>query len=312
MTRNKLISIPAHYCDQKPTMDKCNNQLYPYCVWSFQTSTCIQYTSKFVNETYMESALRIQNLTKTTAMPRPIPVFDLTNKIESQPYNSKPLISEDTQLGEDIKFRVNASKEVQFTLHLGTFISLAIVFVAVSSILGSVFTIFLLKCLRSKKQQFTLKQIAPLSSFFAKKSLTSMTSNPVEEPIDKFENLYSKVLPKKRLSTHSIPDCHLVMAPEVSNYSAITELITQQYHEPGRYTSMSTSEIQPYSTQGEVTMVEANKVCLLNNRFLDYDESEYFTVKKSQLDDALTKRHETEAKLVQAEVRIAQLEETLR
>ena len=33
---------------------------------------------------------------------------------------------------------------------------------------------------------------------------------------------------------------------------------------------------------------------------------------KSQLDDALTKRHETEAKLVQAEVRIAQLEETLR
>ena len=33
---------------------------------------------------------------------------------------------------------------------------------------------------------------------------------------------------------------------------------------------------------------------------------------KSQLDEALTKRHETEAKLVQAEARINQLEEALR
>ena len=33
---------------------------------------------------------------------------------------------------------------------------------------------------------------------------------------------------------------------------------------------------------------------------------------KSQLDEALTKRHETDAKLVQAEARIAQLEEVVR
>jgi hypothetical protein len=43
-----------------------------------------------------------------------------------------------------------------------------------------------------------------------------------------------------------------------------------------------------------------------------HDEDRASDGMKSQLDDALTKRHETEAKLVQAEVRIAQLEEVLR
>lgn len=43
-----------------------------------------------------------------------------------------------------------------------------------------------------------------------------------------------------------------------------------------------------------------------------HDEESHNEGMKSQLEDALTKRHETEAKLGQAETRIAQLEEALR
>lgn len=297
MTRNKLISIPASYCKQKLNMIQCDNQIYPYCVWSNKSSKCIEYTSSFVNETHVASASRIQNLTKTVSTS----LFDSTSKIQEQNrYTSVPLVSIDNLLveEEDINVRVNAAKEIQFTLDLGTLICLAFVFVAVSAVIGSAFTVLFIKCSRSKRQQFKLKQLN-LNSFFSKKSLADLSSTSSKEPIDMFENLYSKVKPKKRSSILSHVDVrtspsessNLNMAPEGSNYSAITELITQQHHsEPARYVSMmATSEIQPYSTQGEVMINERNNndnnMCFLNNRFLDYDDSEYFTIKKSHLDN---------------------------
>lgn len=299
MTRNKLISMPASYCKQKLNVSQCDNQIYPYCVWSNKSSKCIEYTSSFVNEMHVASASRIQNLTKTVNTS----LFDSTRKIqEPNRYTSVPLDSSKDNLlveEEDINVRVNAAKEIQFTLDLGTLICLAFVFVAVSAVIGSAFTVLFIKCFRSKRQQFKLKQLN-LSSFFSKKSLADLSSTSSEEPIDKFENLYSKVKPKKRSSMLSHVDVraspsesnNLNMAPEGSNYSAITELITQQYHtEPARYVSMmATSEIQPYSTQGEVMISESNNnnnnnMCFLNNRFLDYDDSEYFTIKKPHLDN---------------------------
>jgi hypothetical protein len=53
MTQNKLISLPAQFCNKKTNAYECDNNLYPYCFWSKVESKC-----QIFKETLVEKEMR--------------------------------------------------------------------------------------------------------------------------------------------------------------------------------------------------------------------------------------------------------------
>lgn len=288
MTQNRVIAVPMDFCGLRASRLQCDNQLYPYCIWS--NSECVQFGPNFVNETVTEDLPRvvvnpttvlsiIDNLNST--------INSTINNTLSVNYTSIPLVSLDRGVMRTYKLNV-VDNDLQFTMNLFTYVFTMFSFVIISFALGAILTVLLIRTSKHHRI-FHFDRKSFLELFTKKRQLLKKSHIDEEKEIDKFENLYSKVIkPKNRALKVSEKSKEMEsLQAQPSHYSAISDThVQQQPSEPiySRYVCLNSMDT-PYLNNIDLPL---NSQFFVNNsRFVDYDDSEYFTIKKARFKQGL-------------------------
>ena len=116
-TQNKVISIPTQFCSAKNSFSKCNNLLYPYCVWSSNYSICLDSSKDENSEFELQFNKQLLLINNSTYFK-----YNFSQTIENRP-ESLGLANE-----QSFENQVLSIKNNQITISLTLFIFLLSLF----------------------------------------------------------------------------------------------------------------------------------------------------------------------------------------
>ncbi len=176
MTQNKLISVPAAYCNSKYDQASCKK--HPYCTWSLEGLKCHDSKTVYISPTFKTSTQ------PTTTSNTPTLNIAINTTVT---YSSSPV---KTFLNNNLDTLQN--KNYKFNMNLFTFTLIIIFFVSGSFVLGVAVSALLLgvksDTIMHRIKSFKVSKMKPSGHIVVEK----------EKEIDQFESLYSQVIPKKR------------------------------------------------------------------------------------------------------------------
>jgi hypothetical protein len=265
VTQNKVITLPASYCQLKFSRDKCNNYLYPYCIWVDQK--CQSYDINFnyqisdyslSSTTSFMSTLNVQNNTTIALNNKPNSTAQLyiIQNIESK--NSTLILSAKTWPNSKwFNLSLNYGT-IQFSMSSLIFTLSFSALLLISCTLGICMSALIRKnsCIRGIKLSLgSLKLFFKLShskhAFMNSEDVRKCESN---NNVYTFTNISEEA---KKSAFHNL------------SYSPATDSsIKSEDNNDPRYIYLKNSELNE------------KPAVICNEKFLDYDDSEYFTLKK--------------------------------
>lgn len=274
ITKNKLITLPANKCSVKSTPEKCDNLVNPYCIWSHLNSECVNF-----HKDYQEIATTKFTIETTTE--QDYVIKKSASNLSNDTLAFEPIIEKSFKSSETFKSELKSSRdEINFSMDLISFLSVIFGFVTISFMFGSILTIIIIKKYNKDGRLFFKKCLFG--------ALVEDSFKQPDEKSDKFDELYSKVQPKNRQNVikEDEQDNSLITPGSggSSNYSIISECVASAYteqHDP-RYVSVDSTDTHV----GHIDL-PLNSMQYSNSRFLDYDDTEYFTIKKKRTEQGI-------------------------
>ena len=258
MTQNKVISLPAHYCSLKTQAKQCDNSIYPYCIWSNKSMQCVEFNQQFnpdlLADIYVKAinATTIANLVLTNISTN-LTVIEIkasaASLVDLNHFKSY--------------FRVS-NHNINVSIDLVTFVLSMIGFFTVSFLIGTLLAFLIMKyCKIFNKIGKPLKNDLNKDVLEARPVMAAIYSS-IEQQAEKLhmEQQFGLVSSACSSGTYS---------PTIDDSKAGSD---------PRYVYFKNNN---NNNNNKDLSVNTSPVQVLNERFMDYDESEYFTLKKFQV-----------------------------
>ena len=251
MTQNKVISLPAHYCSLKTQAKQCDNAIYPYCIWSAKSMQCVEFNQQFNPDLLVDNYVKTINATT-------ISNSILTNISSNLTVvEVKASAASLVDLNHFKSYFKLSNDYIHVSIDLVTFISSLIGFFAVSLLTGTLLALLVLKYLK------IFNKIG--------KPLTKDLNKDVLEARPVVATIYSSI-------EQQAEKLHM------EQFGMVSSACSSGTYSPTIDDSKASSDPRyVYFKNNKDLSVNTSPVQVLNERFMDYDESEYFTLKRFQV-----------------------------
>ncbi len=292
-TKNRVLSIPANYCSLKSTANKCNSQLYPYCVWSKNINKCVDFDSINLDDdtttaTNQDLFILISNSSLNNS--ETISINNLTS------IDQLLIANNNTNLFLIQSFFDADNTKITISMNFILFILSIIAFLILSFLIGIATTYFIYihrQKIQSKPSLMISKKKQNDNDFIVKINTNSITVNDIKRVVENTNRLggggdcsqlYSTVKSKNKResvtnATSSIVSCSssASSASSISPFGDSTTKSTLIDNEDPRYVYINNNK-----SQLPISILGISNLMINDQKFQDYDESEYFTLRKNK------------------------------
>lgn len=279
ITQNRVISLPWLFCDLKKDATRCNNTLYPYCVWSVENQACVSAVLKN-RQTADELESLIINRTSLLDTSHRNRNYDLMEKNSNNSnYLANNLFKKFTDLSSLNSYTIR-NNEITISMNLALFSTILILLLIFSLIFAVLMFLAISEKFSKYKNNTTCckKDSAQASN---KKAFADFNLNSLKELFTFLNANSSKNKNEKIYSVEVSPQPSQILESSIS-YSPQND----------KYLELSKSD-RPYGNETNkneryICLNSSKPLCLnileLNghSKFLDYDQTEYYSLKKSK------------------------------
>ncbi len=298
-TQNRVISLPAQYCAFKRDMNKCNNLIYPYCVWLSRQRKCVHaYLGNQSDDDLNQEDIIISNNSLANSSQTYVPTqLELNLRLETNKINESFIMNQLLRTNSSLLMHETANTEsllymhsyfdldntkITISMNLILFIISLIAFLVLSFLIGVLTAYVIYKRVFNSNQNltsmFTKLSGSKNDNLMVKINNDSILVNDESARKNKIDcsQLYSTVKSKQKRESQNFGNVPSVCSSSSSSsFSPTNESITKSTfvsvdNDP-RYVYVNSKSKQP----------NLSILGFTNQRFQDYDDSEYFTLRKN-------------------------------